>query len=58
METVFWKIEFDEGLEGFGYLELDSQMVQVNLFDEKGDVVEIPVGYHPIEFKNVIPPWL
>lgn len=53
---TFWKIKFDEGLEGFGYIKFDEQMNDIGLFDESGNEVNIPVGYTPIEF-DVNPEW-
>ncbi len=54
---IYWKIEFDSVLEGFGYLKFNQYMEQVGLFTEKGDEVTIGVSYHPIEFENVKPTW-
>lgn len=54
---TYWKIKFDEGLEGCGYIKFNQFMEQIALYDEQGNIVEVPVGYHPIEFENVKPFW-
>lgn len=54
---IYWKVQFDSGLEGFGYLKLTSDLYQVGLFTEKGDLVTEGVSYHPIEFDCPKPEW-
>lgn len=54
----YWKIQFNDNREGFGYLEFDENMVATTIYDEEGNIVTEPVGYFPIEFDNVIPPFI
>lgn len=56
-EFIYWKVRFDSGQEGFGYLKFNSHMEQVGIFDEKGNEIKVGVSYHPIEFENITPPW-
>ncbi len=54
----YWKIQFNDTREGFGYLEFDENMVATNIYDEEGSIITEAVGYFPIEFDNVIPPFI
>ncbi len=54
---TYWKIEFNEGLTGTGWLSFDENMVENGLYDSEGNVVTVPVGYRPIDF-NVTPEWV
>jgi hypothetical protein len=54
----YWKIQFNDNREGFGYLEFDENMVATNIYDEEGSIITEAVGYFPIEFDNVIPPFI
>jgi hypothetical protein len=56
-EFTYWKVKFDDVIDGIGYLKFNSSMEQVGLFDENGAEITIGVSYHPIEFENVIPSW-
>lgn len=39
-------------------MEFDENMVATTIYDEEGNIVTEPVGYFPIEFDNVIPPFI
>lgn len=54
---MYWKIEFNDKLQGFGYLQFDENMIAIGLFDEQGNVITEPCGYTPVEF-NVTPDWI
>lgn len=52
---MWWKIQFDDGLDGFGWLKLDETTSII--YTENGEEVSAPVSYHPIEF-NTQPEWV
>jgi len=58
MNTTFWKIQFNDNRSDIGYLEFDEFKVAINTYDEYGNIIADPVGYYPIEFENVNPPFI
>lgn len=54
---TWWKIHFDEGLSGHGWLKFNEFMEAICIYDADGNVVDVPVGYTPFEF-NTEPEWL
>lgn len=53
---MFWKIKFDEGASGFGFVQFDENMVAIGLFDIDGKAITTAVGYTPVQF-DVTPNW-
>lgn len=54
-EFIYWKVKFDYGQDGFGYLRLNSNFEQVALLTEENKEITWGVSYTPIEFDNVTP---
>jgi len=52
----YWKIRFDDGHEGTGWLVLDETMAAIRLTDSDGNDIEGGVSYTPIEF-DTQPEW-
>lgn len=53
---TYWKIRFDDGLDGFGWLKFNERMESEAILDATGNVITIPVGYTPVEF-DTRPDW-
>jgi hypothetical protein len=53
---TYWKIQFTDGLDGFGWCKFDDQMVCIGVYDEDGNEAKGGFGYTPIEF-DTRPSW-
>lgn len=53
---TYWKVRFDSGAEGFGWLVLDADLIAVKLTDIDGNAIIDGVSYTPIEFDSK-PEW-
>lgn len=54
---MWWKIQFNDGLDGFGWLHFNESMEAIGLYDAQGNEVIVPCGYFPVEFSTQ-PEWL
>lgn len=54
---IYWKIKFDGGHEGTGWLVLDDDLNAVSLTDDDGNEITEAVSYTTIDTEAEPPEW-
>jgi hypothetical protein len=53
---TYWKVRFDDKIDGFGWLVFDEHMNAISLTELDGNEIKEGVSYTPIEF-DTKPEW-